>query len=133
MRNRVVTATAIALGTTLLVTGLTLHPRFAFTAPEGSPPAAVAATTATPASATPLPAITGLPDFVPLVQRYGPAVVNIQVRGTIKADDQEGGPQISPNSPWAPFFRGLPGQGQPQPMRGEGSGFIVRNDGVILT
>ena len=41
---------------------------------------------------------------------------------------------FGPNSPFAPFFRGLPFQmPQPEPMHGEGSGFIIRADGVIMT
>ena len=86
-----------------------------------------------------------LPDFSAMVQRYGPAVVNIAV--VTKAtpalnggdeddqDDNDNGPgnPFGPNSPFGPFFRGQPFQGRPAPVRGEGSGFIIRSDGVIMT
>ena len=80
-----------------------------------------------------------------MVQRYGPAVVNISVVTKTAAMNSQGDDEDSPdngndnnpfgpNSPFAPFFRGLPFQmPQPGPMHGEGSGFIVRADGVIMT
>jgi serine protease Do len=89
-----------------------------------------------------------LPDFSSMVQRYGPAVVNIAITGKVNAayqgdddgDDNDGGNDnqnqnpFGPNSPFAPFFRGQPfQQPQPQPMHGEGSGFIIRSDGYIMT
>ena len=91
-----------------------------------------------------------LPDFSAMVQRYGPAVVNITVTTKVPTSyqgDQNGdgnGDQggdngdnnpFGPNSPFAPFFRGFPFQGpqQQQPMHGEGSGFIIRPDGTIMT
>src|SRR5580704_16258701 len=116
---------------------------------------AVATTSTTPTQPTPAaPAVNlaaQLPDFSAMVQRWGPAVVNIAV--VTKAtpaveqgddddsDDDSGQGQgqaqpnpFGPNSPFAPFFRGQqPFQGKPAPVRGEGSGFIVRSDGVILT
>ncbi len=114
-----------------------------------TPQAAVTPSQPTPAS----PGVNlaaQLPDFSSMVQRYGPAVVNIAVvsKGTPAVDQgdddddddsgQGGGNgqanPFGPNSPFAPFFRGTPfGQGKPAPVRGEGSGFIVRSDGVILT
>jgi serine protease Do len=75
-----------------------------------------------------------LPDFATLVQQNGPAVVNITVSGTRKTglsgsqDDEE-------ENPLNQFFRGMPFRQPPAevPMQGQGSGFIVGADGIVLT
>jgi len=94
---------------------------------QGSPPPA-AVTSAQPRGGVAVM----LPDFTTLVKRYGPAVVNIRV--IEKAQDEGDDNPFGPNSPFAPFFRGLPFQAPPEePIRGEGSGFVIRSDGLILT
>ncbi|HKD55412.1 MAG TPA: DegQ family serine endoprotease [Steroidobacteraceae bacterium] len=121
-----------------------------------SAPGAVAVNAATapaPAAQTAAGASVALPDFSSMVQRYGPAVVNITVvtkvptsfQGDQNGDnngddsgdnggDNGGGNPFGPNSPFAPFFRGMPfQQPQPQPQHGEGSGFIISADGIIMT
>ncbi|MDR1661799.1 MAG: DegQ family serine endoprotease [Azoarcus sp.] len=79
----------------------------------------------------------GLPDFASLVEKVGPAVVNISVNETLQVDDAN----PLANDPFFDFLRrfGIPGQGFPgQPgipraRQGIGSGFIVSSDGYVLT
>ena len=100
-------------------------------------------------------AAVALPDFSSITSRYGPAVVNISVSGMRKPGGDDGdnsptarqrGPQgMDPNDPAFEFFRrfgipfpGMPGMGGGQgqravPMRGEGSGFIIDPNGIVLT
>ncbi len=87
---------------------------------------------AQPIPAAPVPAtqagVAGLPDFRRLVQRVGPAVVNIRVTGVTR--------EAEADDPLAQFF-GMPGfpggMQRERPVSGLGSGFIVSQDGVILT
>jgi serine protease Do len=91
------------------------------------------------------PAQARLPDFTELVEKAGPAVVNI--RTVEKAQPAMRGPmpQLDENDPFYEFFRrfappGHPGFGGPpsedgeqQRPRGVGSGFIVSTDGYLLS
>jgi serine protease Do len=76
-------------------------------------------------------------DFSGIVEKYGPAVVNISVTG--KAERAEPVfPQIDPDDPFYPFFRQFDPRLQPHAEgqivpHAQGSGFIVSPDGVILT
>jgi len=77
---------------------------------------------------------TTAPNWTEVVQKFGPAVVGVEVEGTreIGGDD---GPDIQ-NDPFFRFYRGLPIPQMPHgkvPVRGQGSGFIVGSDGIILT
>jgi serine protease Do len=69
-----------------------------------------------------------------LVERNGASVVNISVSGTARTPVQMPGiPGFGPDDPFSQFFRGFPLPRGEMPMRGEGSGFIVSADGLILT
>jgi serine protease Do len=73
-----------------------------------------------------------LPDFVRLAQQNKPAVVNIS---TAKTVSQRQLPHMSPGSPFDEFFKHF-FDGQPFPphkQRSLGSGFIISQDGYILT
>lgn len=77
------------------------------------------------------------PNYRAIVERYGPAVVGINTEGASHVG-LRGLPGDSQNDPFYQFFRGLPGFGGAMPhnelpVRGQGSGFIVGKDGVILT
>ena len=95
----------------------------------------VASNTAPAAPAGPV--VAAATDFSGIVQRYGPAVVNISVTGKARkvADDDDNG--LDPNDPFSEFFKRFGPQlqmpQQPRIMHGLGSGFIISPDGLILT
>ncbi|SBT07431.1 putative periplasmic serine endoprotease DegP-like [Candidatus Accumulibacter aalborgensis] len=95
-----------------------------------SPADAVAAVAAPALAAPTVRAPTVLPDFSAIVERAGPAVVNISVSGPSKTATS-----IDPNDPRFEFFRhfGIPSPRDGAPAHGMGSGFIVSEDGLILT
>lgn len=106
--------------------------------PEASAQAEVrtAPTPAPPASPVTAAA---LPDFAGLVERYGPAVVNVSTKSNIHPTNNRHPAAPDDDDPMAPFFRNLPPglrgmvPEQRGPSFGEGSGFIVDAGGVILT
>jgi serine protease Do len=73
-----------------------------------------------------------LPDFAELAERQGPAVVNVSTTSTARG--QQALPPGAEEDPFFDFFRRF---GPPQPREYEarslGSGFIISNDGYILT
>ena len=86
----------------------------------------------------PQQALVALPDFTPIIDRYGPAVVNISST-TNKVIHQQTDP-FPPNSPFYQFFHHFmaPGQNGSGPQQHEkiqslGSGFIISPDGYIVT
>ena len=107
-------------------------------------PVTVAANTTStaPAAIAPPPVAAGptvLPDFAAITAQMGPAVVNISVSGTVKTGNRMQVPQgMDPDDPFFQFFRRFQapngGQGpQQREVHGQGSGFIVSADGIILT
>ena len=84
--------------------------------------------------------VTGLPDFTGLVEEAVPAVVNIRVTqfGDRVRPDLEGAENPHDSEEIPEFFRrffdvpGNPGYGQPD-RQGAGSGFIIEEDGYVMT
>ena len=92
---------------------------------------------------------TGIPDFSGLVETYGPAVVNISAKHVVKQTARRSMQQlpVDPEDPFYQFFKRFygqfpgfnggdnsgPGAQEDVPSASLGSGFIISNDGYILT
>lgn len=104
--------------------------------PPETPPVSGAAASA-PAPAAAAPAMTAPPDFTALVERVGPAVVNVTTTGTRSAPDEA--VAQAPDDPLFEFFRRFMaplGAGEAQRefrSRGVGSGFVIDAQGHVLT
>ncbi|HTS22799.1 MAG TPA: DegQ family serine endoprotease [Casimicrobiaceae bacterium] len=130
-RNAIVLALAAAfsIGVTVADRVSLQTANAATTAPAVAPPQAQSS------ASSPMVA---LPDFSGLVEKYGPAVVNISVVQTrktaghprLQAPDDDDIPPMFRNLPF-PFQ--MPDQQDRGPVRGVGSGFILSPDGVIIT
>ncbi|NLZ42553.1 MAG: Do family serine endopeptidase [Comamonadaceae bacterium] len=142
-RTLVAAAAALAIGGTSLSMAEAwtlpawMRPQASSQASAGTVVASAAPTAAAPAPIAPLPA-GSMPNYRAIVKAEGPAVVGVTVSG-LRQPDGADGPSLD-NDPFYRFFRGLPGfpggrlaPPGAQPFRGQGSGFIVSPDGLILT
>ena len=119
-----------------------------------NPSPLVVATAPAAAPQAPVATTTTLPDFAAIAANEGKAVVNIQASGradraAMASDDEDDNdePSAQAEDPMEEFFRrfggrapfAMPGQPRQGPraeaplVRGQGSGFIVSGDGLILT
>ncbi len=75
-----------------------------------------------------------LPDFTELVEKQGPAVVNISTTQNIGSSQVHPGMKPKGSDPFPEFFRrfGPPAPNDKEPQS-RGSGFIISQDGYILT
>jgi len=76
-----------------------------------------------------------LPDFTDLVEKQGPAVVNVSTTQTVRVPQMfQGAPNVPENDPFYEFFHHFaPQLPQEQESQSLGSGFIISADGYILT
>ncbi|MDH7452877.1 Do family serine endopeptidase [Luteimonas composti] len=133
-------AFALILLTSAATTAVVLPIATAQPAPDGGVASAPLAGQATAVPAAPL--VTGLPDFTRLVEEVGPAVVKIDTtigsrRGAQAQEemlDEEQIPEIFRRF-FGPGFQ-MPGPGGRAPAprgRAMGTGFIISDDGYVLT
>ena len=85
--------------------------------------------------AAPVVAAAQLPDFAELVEKQGPAVVNISTSQSVRNPLLPQAPNLQEDDPFYEFFRRFVPQPGPREFQSQslGSGFIISQDGYILT
>ena len=85
--------------------------------------------------AAPVAAAAQLPDFTELVDKQGPAVVNISTTQSVRNPLLPQIPNLQEDDPFYEFFRRFIPQPGPREFQSQslGSGFIISQDGYILT
>jgi serine protease Do len=80
-------------------------------------------------------AANNLPDFTELVEKQGPAVVNVSTTQTVRVPQMfQGAPNVPESDPFYEFFHHFaPQVPSEQESQSLGSGFIISADGYILT
>ncbi|OGA23396.1 MAG: protease Do [Betaproteobacteria bacterium RIFCSPLOWO2_02_FULL_67_26] len=83
----------------------------------------------------PVAAAAQLPDFTELVEKQGPAVVNISTTQSVRNPLLPQIPNLQEDDPFYEFFRRFIPQPGPREFQSQslGSGFIISQDGYILT
>ncbi len=83
----------------------------------------------------PVAAAAQLPDFSELVEKQGPAVVNISTAQSVRNPLLPQVPNLQEDDPFYEFFRRFAPQPGPREFQTQslGSGFIISQDGYILT
>ena len=129
--RRASTAVAIVTCSAMLAGGLALTPSVAQLKP--SDPGVE-----TPFGRAPL-------SFADVIEKVKPSVVSISVTGTPRTAQRGGAqpgqpspfPDIPEDSPFYEFFKNLPrefrNQPQPRPSQAQGSGFVISEDGYVVT
>lgn len=134
-------AMSMVLGTALFAGGYATHGVLPIGEAWCAPRSADKVEAGAPAASASLPGSVAerslaLPDFSQIVAQQGPAVVNISVAGSAKAGLFPGMPQMDPDDPFFEFFKRFQVPQGPRgrtPVHGQGSGFIVSSDGIVLT
>src|SRR5262245_1852610 len=83
----------------------------------------------------PAAAVAQLPDFTELVEKQGPAVVNISTSQSVRNPLAPQVPNLQEDDPFYEFFRRFIPNPGPREFQSQslGSGFIISQDGYILT
>jgi serine protease Do len=76
-----------------------------------------------------------LPDFTDLVEKQGPTVVNISTTQSVRSPSAPQVPNLPEDDPFYEFFRRFIPSPGPREFQSQslGSGFVLSNDGYILT
>ncbi|EBA15342.1 Putative trypsin-like serine protease [Roseobacter sp. SK209-2-6] len=102
---------------------------------------AVAATVLLSLAPAPALAVPGSGGYADLVESVSPAVVYVEVTGKRTTKAEAGAKPHKQMSPGEDFFEEfrrrfghqMPGQGQMRPTKGAGSGFVISEEGLIVT